>query len=89
MDIIDEKEGNHPCPFCGGKGKLSSRQGKFYGFNGFGDKKMKYVLQIICTRCHSREKPITTDWLINPGKDKLPEEYIKQAWDVWNERVLI
>lgn len=78
------------CPFCGGNGNLSIRQGKFYGFNGFGDKKMKMVLQVICNRCHSRGKPITTDYLVNPSSNNyetIPVEYFDKAWSAWNRRV--
>lgn len=78
------------CPFCGGNGNLSIRQGKFYGFNGFGDKKMKMVLQVICNTCHSRGKPITTDYLVNPSSndyENIPQEYFDKAWSAWNRRV--
>lgn len=54
-----------PCPFCGGKAKLSFAEVEFGGRNGIGDKKSKYRIQLICNRCHSRGMPIKTDWLIN------------------------
>ena len=75
-----------PCPFCGGRASLSIRQGKFFGFNGLGDKKMKMVLQVICNRCHSRGKPITTDYLINPEIKTIPDEYFLKAWAAWDRR---
>lgn len=56
-----------PCPFCGGNGKVSFKDYKFYGRNGMGDKKQKYRVQVICNKCRSRGKPIITDWLINPN----------------------
>ena len=56
-----------PCPFCGGKGKLSFKDYAFGGQNCMGDKKQKYRLQVICNKCRSRGKPIITDWLINPN----------------------
>ena len=74
------------CPFCGGNGNLSIRQGKFFGVNGFGDKKMKLVLQVSCNRCHSRGKPITTEYLVNPNYENIPEEYRDKAWNAWNRR---
>ena len=77
---------NKQCPFCGGNGDLSIRQGKFFGFNGFGDKKMKMVLQVICNRCHSRGMPITTDYLVNPNRENIPQEYFDKAWSAWNKR---
>lgn len=53
-------------PFCSGKGKISFKDYKFYGFNGVGDKKQKYRIQVICNRCKSRGAPVATDWLVNP-----------------------
>lgn len=55
------------CPFCGGTGKVSFKDYRFIGFNGFGDKKTQYRVQVICNRCRSRGKPIITDGLINPN----------------------
>lgn len=54
-----------PCPFCGGYPKLSFAEVDFFGRNCIGDKKSKYRVQMICTRCHARSKPIKTDYLIN------------------------
>lgn len=55
------------CPFCGGAGKVSFKDYRFIGVNGFGDKKIQYRVQVICNRCRSRGKPIITDGLINPN----------------------
>ena len=55
------------CPFCGGNGKISFKDYKFFGMNMLGEKKLKYKVQIICNKCHSRGKPVITDWLINPN----------------------
>ena len=55
-----------PCPFCGGKAKISYIQESFLGWNGYGDKKIKYRVHIICNKCHAKGKPIITDWLVNP-----------------------
>ena len=84
------REPTKDCPFCGGNGNLSIRQDKFYGFNGFGDKKMKMRLQVICNKCHSRGKPIITDYLVNPSSSNYetrPEKYFDKAWEAWNRRV--
>lgn len=59
--------GLQPCPFCNGKARVSFKDYAFYGKNGRGDRKVKYRVQIICNKCHSRGKPIVTDWLINPN----------------------
>ena len=56
-----------PCPFCGGKGRVSFKDKYWGGWNGRGDHQKAYGVQIICNKCHSRGKPITTDWLKNPN----------------------
>ena len=56
-----------PCPFCGGKARLSFKDVEFAGQNCYGDKKVRYRFQVICNKCHSRGKPIKTDFLINPN----------------------
>lgn len=56
-----------PCPFCGGEAKLSFKNVKYGGTNYRGDRKLKYRFQVICNKCHSRGKPSTTDFLINPN----------------------
>ena len=55
-----------PCPFCGGKGKVSFKDKYWGGWNGRGDHQKSYSVQVICNKCHSRGKPITTGWLMNP-----------------------
>ena len=56
-----------PCPFCGGKAKVSFRNHAYKGQNYLGDKKLKYRVQVICSRCKSRGRPVFTNWLINPN----------------------
>ena len=56
-----------PCPFCGGKARLSFKDVEFGGENFYGDKKLKYRFQVICNICHSRGKPVKTEFLINPN----------------------
>lgn len=53
------------CPFCGGSARLSFRETDYVGRNFRGDKKSKYIFQVVCNRCHSRGKPVKTDYLIN------------------------
>ena len=65
---------------------MSVRQGRYFGQNCFGDKKMRMVLQVICNRCHSRGKPITTDYLINPNRENIPQEYFDKALEAWETR---
>lgn len=43
-----------PCPFCGGKGHISSREILYLGQNYFGAKKIKMGVQVICGRCKAR-----------------------------------
>lgn len=91
-----------PCPFCGGKARISFFDAKFGGQNYIGDKKLKYRVQVICNKCHSRGKPIMTDWLINPNpyamigtivpntrseeQAKIFVPYIDKAAEAWNNR---
>ena len=91
-----------PCPFCGGKAKIHYRQYKFFGQNDFGNKKLKYIVQVFCNKCNSRGEPITTDWLIDPSpyhaspdfpeghylrkQWEIFEPYIKRATNAWNIR---
>ncbi len=56
-----------PCPFCGGVARLSFKDVEFGGMNFRGDRKIKYRFQVICNKCHSRGKPVKTDFLINPN----------------------
>lgn len=56
-----------PCPFCGGKARLSFKDVEFAWQNCYGDKKIRYRCQVICNKCHSRGKPVKTDFLINPN----------------------
>lgn len=93
-NAISEAFGNtlekiKPCPFCGGKASLSFRDVGFGGQNYLGDKKRKYRVQVICNKCKSRGKPITTDYIINgnPYCDQKPfEKYNMVAIDKWNTR---
>lgn len=81
-----------PCPFCGGKARIHFKNYKFWGWNGMGQRKLKYRVQVICNKCHSRGKPIVTDWLIDasPYWAKHAETfapYIEKAINAWNTRV--
>ena len=78
-----------PCPFCGGKAKVSYRKADFMGQNVFGDVKLKYRVQVICNRCHGRGRPVKTGWMINPRPITKPEdftEYVRKAVTGWNDR---
>lgn len=82
------------CPFCGGRAKVSYKNCRFYGWNGLGQRKMKYRVQVICNKCRSRGKPIITDWLIDPNPYANTEKqiemfkpYVEKAINSWNTRV--
>ncbi len=56
-----------PCPFCGGKARVSFKDYIFYGWNYITHAKSKcYRVQVICNRCKSRGKPIITKPMENP-----------------------
>lgn len=79
-----------PCPFCGGRGKLSVRQMRFIGQNYQGDKKIKMGAQVICNRCKSRGSLFSAN-VVNPysrNNHDVGYAWIKeQAIKSWNWRV--
>lgn len=52
-----------PCPFCGGKAKLSAKDHLFGGYNGIGQSRREYLIRAICNKCKARGKPIATGWV--------------------------
>lgn len=54
-----------PCPFCGGKGKISFKDYRFVRYLRNGEKVTRYRVQVICNRCKARGKPIITDPLVD------------------------
>ena len=82
------------CPFCGGEAKVSYKNHRFYGWNGLGQRKIKYRVQVICNKCRSRGKPIITAWLIDPNpyantakQIEMFKPYVEKAINAWNTRV--
>lgn len=79
-----------PCPFCGHeKPKLMFREVDFAGKYENGDKKSKYVFYIKCNKCHSRSKPIKSDYVIggNPWSDiSRYTIWAGKAMQEWNRR---
>ena len=77
-----------PCPFCGGKGHISTREIRYIGQNCYGAKKIRTGAQVICGRCKARgslfvDAVIYINWAdeqkaINPLKEK--------AIEAWNRR---
>lgn len=63
-----------PCPFCGGKGKISFKDYRFMGCDYKGYKTIRYRVQVICNKCKSRGKPIITEPLFRP------DPYITKWW---------
>ena len=79
-----------PCPFCGGAARITTRDVKFIGQNGFGDKKIRCAAQAMCNRCRARG-PVYTAELINPYdrncQQSEPYKWMMQeAIDGWNRR---
>ena len=76
-----------PCPFCGGKAKVSHRQFGFRGYYMDGNKEVRYRVQVICNRCHARGKPVTTEWMRHSLMQYYPknfEKYNTEATESWN-----
>lgn len=74
-----------PCPFCGNRAKVSTREMKFLGINAFGEKLLRMAVQVICNRCHARG-PVVTGVVIDPyttGQAYM-KEMAEKAVDKWN-----
>lgn len=77
-----------PCPFCGGRARLSMRQMGFIGQNYLGDKKIYMGAQVICNRCKARG-PLYGGVVVNPygeKKDASFEWMTREAEEAWNRR---
>ena len=86
-DLVHNLE---PCPFCKGQAKISLREMRFLGQNGYGDKKIRCAAQLICNRCRARG-PVYTANLINPYDRKCQQSeafkwMLKEAAFAWNKR---
>lgn len=77
-----------PCPFCGGKGHLSSREIRYIGQNYFGAKKIKIGVQIICGRCKARGGVATGEVIYASYQEqrKSIEPLEHTAIEAWNRR---
>lgn len=79
-----------PCPFCGGKAKISYREMRFVAQNDVGNKKVRIGMKAICNRCKARG-PLFAGVVIDPWTQagKNTEAYkwlLKQAAEAWNRR---
>ena len=74
-----------PCPFCGGKAKISVRQMEYYGQTYYGDKKIRYGAQAICCSCHARG-PLSSMTAISDGEGfkVVRNALIRNAANDWN-----
>ncbi|MBR4009427.1 MAG: Lar family restriction alleviation protein [Clostridiales bacterium] len=77
-----------PCPFCGGKGHLSTREIRLMGMNYFGEKKIHMGAQIICGRCKSRGGLATGTIIYASDREKREglEPLENGAVELWNRR---
>lgn len=60
------------CPFCGGKSRVTAREYKFGGYNGLGESRRKYLVRVMCNRCHAYGPSINTGW-------------VKTTWANWKK----
>lgn len=77
-----------PCPFCGGKGRVSTREIKFLGQNYFGAKKIRTGAQVICGRCKARGS-LFVDVVIYGSlaeQQKILKPLEDKAIEAWNRR---
>lgn len=59
-----------PCPFCGGKARLSAKEHKFGGYNGSGVSRKQYLIRAICNKCKARGAPVNTGWVCSSYCEK-------------------
>lgn len=74
------------CPFCGGNGRVSSRQLRFIGQHDIiGTRVVKMASQVICNRCHARG-PVVTETITDPyySGNKYLKENEETAIAFWN-----
>ena len=77
------------CPFCGGKGHISSREIRYIGQNYFGAKKIKMGVQVICGRCKARGGLTTGEVIYASHQEQREglEPLENGAIEAWNRRV--
>jgi hypothetical protein len=87
-----------PCPFCGGRGRVSAKDHLFGGYNGLGQGRREYLIRVICNKCKARGAPIATGWVracninsahhryANPDDKRAIETAEAKAIDAWNRR---
>lgn len=73
------------CPFCGGNGRVSSRQLRFIGHQDIGTRTVKMASQVICNRCHARG-PVVTETITDPyySGNKYLKEMEETAVALWD-----
>ena len=74
-----------PCPFCGGKAKVSYRQYRFKGQYDDGTKRIKFAFYGICNRCKATGGTVTGEihcGLVRSRDDfRFYEELAAEAWN--------
>ena len=74
-----------PCPFCGGKAKVSYRQYRFKGQYDDGTKRIKFAFYGICNRCKATGGTVTGEihcGLVQSRDDfRFYEELAAEAWN--------
>ena len=76
-----------PCPFCGGKAKVSHRQYRFIGQYDDGTKRIRFAFYGICNRCKAKGSTILGE--IHCGLVKSNDDfefYEGIAAEAWNRR---
>ncbi len=76
-----------PCPFCGGKAKVSCRQYRFVCQYDDGTKRIKFAFYGICNRCKATGGTVTGE--IHCGLVRSRDDfafYEELAAEAWNRR---
>lgn len=84
---MEQKNELKPCPFCGGKALLRTRELYYYGRNDHGDKKVRQSVYCYCGKCKARSSPVV-ETIVKPleNPNYIPVDMYEKAFEYWNER---
>lgn len=75
------------CPFCGGDPHIRTKELRYYGRNGYGDKKVRQAVYVYCGKCHARGPSVTETVVLTAEKRfAIPTDMFEKAFDYWELR---
>lgn len=79
-------EESKPCAFCGGKGRVSGREIRYFGRTDYGAKRIRYGVQVICGSCKARGPLVVETIIFGYGAGKTLVDMKREAIVAWNRR---